>query len=338
MIAGLDWASVKWRPATVFHRLAALSLLEGRPLTARGRWINPLALAFLRAAADGKAGAGHAVVRKPVFIVGVGRSGTTLTARLLSLHRDVALLNEPKALWHVACPQEDLVGNYSRGPAHYRLGTAQATERVRTRVHRLYQTALFLTRRQRIVDKYPEMVYRLEWLRALFPDARFVLLVRDGWSVCRSIATLSSRMRVARAGEIHDWWGANDRKWNFLVDELVGGDPGLACHREEIRRSASPHDRAALEWALAMREGYQAARTDPDRLFTLRYEQLCAEPGETLRRLLEFCQLAPDPGLIERAPDLVWPPAVRAPLPLHPLIEPLFRRTMLQWGCHVDGG
>ena len=47
MVAQLDRLYATLRPQRVPPRLISYALFEGRPLTTRGRWINPLVLAHL---------------------------------------------------------------------------------------------------------------------------------------------------------------------------------------------------------------------------------------------------------------------------------------------------
>ena len=55
----------------------------------------------------------------PIFIVGTGRSGTTILGKILSVHKQVAFLNEPKALWFFANKEDDLIGSYSKSKGRY---------------------------------------------------------------------------------------------------------------------------------------------------------------------------------------------------------------------------
>ena len=118
MIAQLTPLYIKTRPAKLFSRLVSYALFEGRPLTTKGRWINPLVFSLL--AMEKKLPQMRKVV-KPIFIIGSGRSGSTILGTLLSMHRDIGFLNEPKAIWHTLYPYEDVIGNYTGMKASYRL-------------------------------------------------------------------------------------------------------------------------------------------------------------------------------------------------------------------------
>ena len=184
MVAGIDKTYRGFGIGRTYVRLLSYLLFEGRPLTTRGRWINPLVFGLsgvLSKVAQLKDVSG------PMFVVGTGRSGTTILGLTLSLHASVAYLNEPKALWHKAYPDEDIIGSYSAQPGKYILTEDDATPDVIARFHKLYGGFLRLSCRTRILDKNPEALFRIPFLLQAFPDARFIWLVRDGYDTIASI-------------------------------------------------------------------------------------------------------------------------------------------------------
>ena len=179
MIAQINSDYIKTRPMKALTRLVSYALFEGRPVTTKGRWINPLVFSLLKmfAANNNR----YKSVEKPIFILGTGRSGTTILGIVLSMHREIGYLNEPKAIWHLIHPHEDIIGNYSRADAKYRLTAEDATYEMRQRASQMFGAYLTATRSKRLVDKYPELIFRIDFVRALFPDARFIFLARNGW-------------------------------------------------------------------------------------------------------------------------------------------------------------
>ncbi len=325
MVAQLDSAFLRARPRKAWPRLLAYALFEGRPLTTRGRWINPLvlgghrlwaALPMLRPVPD------------PVFILGLGRSGTTILGTILALHRDVGYLNEPKALWHAALPDDDLIGSYSPTPGRYRMGPADATPKRIRRLHRAYRAFLRLSGARRVVDKYPELLFRTGFLEAAFPQARRIVMIRNGNDACQSIRNWSARNGSNEA----DWWGEGRRKWHLLVEELVAPDRFFAPALDEIRRFERQEDMAAVEWIATMREAGRLRGQRGDKALFVRYEELAARPRRTLSRILDYCNLAPDETMLRYGESVLRPPAPYPPAQLHPAIAPLFAATMTAMG------
>ena len=326
MVAQLDRDYIQTRPTKALNRLVSHVLFQGRPLTTSLRWMNPLLLGFysliMRAPQV-------AQVRQPIFVLGTGRSGTTILGVLLSLHPQVGFLNEPKALWHAIYPDEDIIGSYSRAPGRYRLAAADASAATVRKAQRLYGFYQWLTRCSRVVDKYPELIFRVPFVQAIFPDAKFILISRDGWDTVHSIATWSRNAAVrVRPGKREDWWGADQRKWRLLVDEVVCADPALAPLHDEIARLERQEDLAAVEWIATTRQGLSLLSSLPDAAHLVRYETLIAQPRQTLTRLLDFCQLPGDEFLLQYAERKLRLVAPKPPFELHPAIRPLFLDTV----------
>lgn len=333
MIAQLDALYIKTRPMKMLTRLMSYALFEGRPVTTKGRWINPLVFSLLKTVTDAPVGAQlcekwKRAVEKPVFILGTGRSGSTILGIVLSMHRHVGYLNEPKAMWHLIHPNEDVIGNYSSADAKYRLTAEDATDAMRQRAHRLFGAYLASTFSQRVVDKYPELIFRVDFVRTLFPDARFIFLVRNGWDTCHSIATWSERLGVRVNGERHDWWGVADRKWHLLVKQLVEPELVFAECASEIKHFDRHLDRAMVEWIVTMREGLRLMETLPDAVYLLRFEELTSQPDATLARLCDFCELPRDARFLDYARETLHPVPPREAFDAHSKLALIFQETM----------
>lgn len=294
MIAQIDREYVRAAGlAPAARRLAAYVLFEGRPAVVRGQWFNPVVRANLDL---GMQFGPRRPVDRPVFVVGIGRSGTTHLSRLLSAHRDVAWLNEPKMIWNMVHPGEDISGFYApRG--RFRLGVQDAMPDVRARAERLFGYFLATVRGARLVDKYPEMTYRIPFLRALFPDCRIVAIVRRPDDFVNSV--LAWNERNARGDQ--DWWGVGDSKWQQMRAELVPADDAV---RDALRRTGGrapdPAEKAATEWVLGMR-AILAARPQVDEV--VRFEDLALHPEKVIEGVLRTCELERDPRVLQLARD-----------------------------------
>ena len=165
MVAQVDMTYIKLRPSKLYSRLISYALFEGRPLTTRGRWINPILFTLFSLQ---KRLPQFKKVEKPIFILGTGRSGTTILGLVLSMHRDVGFLNEPKAIWHSIYPYEDVIGSYSRGAAYYRLTESNVDASIKRNAHRIFGTYLTSVFSHRVVDKYPELIFRASFIKAIF--------------------------------------------------------------------------------------------------------------------------------------------------------------------------
>jgi len=332
MVAQIDSNYIKVRPLKVVSRLVSYVFFEGRPLTTKGQWINRFLFMLFKIE---RYLPQLRQVKKPLFVIGTGRSGTTILGVLMSMHKEVGFLNEPKALWSFLYPFEDVIGSYSRGPAKYRLDESDASPEVIRKAHRLFGFYLWSVRSARLVDKYPELVFRVPFVKAIFADAKFIFLVRNGWDTCVSIETWSKRLGVDNVDERHDWWGANNRKWHLMLDQLVATDSIFSGILDEIRQLSCHTDMAAVEWIVTMREGLRCKEQNPDCVLMVRYEDIVNKPSESLIALLRFAELDDDAKFFSYSKNVLRPAPIHAPFELHPAIRPLFDETMKALGYPV---
>ena len=293
-------------------------------MTTRGQWINPI---LFRMFALQKKLPQLRKVEAPIFILGTGRSGTTILGIVLSMHRDVGFLNEPKAIWSTLRDDEDLIGSYHRGAAKYRLTEQNVSLSLINDAHRVYGAYLRLTMTRRVVDKYPELIFRVPFVKRIFPDARFLFLSRDGWDTCASIEKWSTRLGCKSESETHDWWGINRRKWNLLVDQIVPEHPDLSAHNESLRALTDHRAMAAVEWIVTMREGLKLIKAYPDDVLHVPYAALCAQPEMICTQIAEFADLPADAVFLDYAKETLSPPTPKTEFTLPDFLEAPFRQT-----------
>lgn len=333
MIAQLDGDYIRTRPCKAISRIVTHLFLQGRPLTTSMRWMNPLLMAQ------------YGLVKRlpmprkvvaPVFVLGTGRSGTTILGKVLGMHRDLLFLNEPKALWHSACAVDDVMGNYQLGEARYALDDEASDETTARAIRRLYSYALLITNSGRVLDKYPEMIFRVPFIKAIFTDAKLLFLVRNGYDALHSITAWSQKAGRETTRGVQDWWGLDRRKWKMLVRDVVAKDEALTDRAEAISKLTRHEDMAAVEWAVTMRTGLWLKEQSPGLLHFVPYEALCGEPENTLRGVCGFCGLHDDPKFIAYAARTLSPVPSRPPTRLDPLIADVFDDTMRRLGYTVE--
>ena len=188
---------------------------------------------------------------------------------------------------------------------------------------KLYGGFLRVSNTKRILDKYPELIFRVPFVSKMFPDARFIFLVRDGWQTCSSIKKWSERLGVTDGAETHDWWGIDDRKWKLFVNEIIDSNP---IEKEQMFALKDHTNRAALEWAYSMQEGLQYIQSK--NVFLLKYEDLLANTDSKIDELLNFCDLDKDKVVNQYANEVLSPAVKHSSFKLHPLVEKKFRQIL----------
>ena len=329
MIAQLDPAFVKTRPAKCWSRLVAYSLFEGRPLTTKGQWINPVVLAAHRLWATLPV---RPPKRDPIFILGLGRSGTTILGKILGLHAELGFLNEPKALWHAALGDDDLIGSYGKAHARYRMHAGDATEQKARALARSYRVFSWVSGSRRVVDKYPELIFRVPFLDQTFANAHKLVIIRNCHDTVGSIENWSAKNGRAGGMGREDWWGLNGRKWHYLRDQILARDPYFAPVQPLLADIDRHEDMAALEWVATMQEALRLRAQNQNALYFLKYEDLVADPDQTLSAALHFCDLPIDYKMLRYARGILKPAPARPAPQLHPAISALVDETMAALG------
>ena len=233
------------------------------------------------------------------FIMGCGRSGTTILGQLLRRHRKVVYLNEPLHYWYAIDPRTDNL-DFFGGKGRSWLEAADASEAAARRLDHLFGQVQRWTGAQRVVEKLPIHALRMEWLDQLAPGARFINIIRDGRAVVKSIQVIHALGRYSVAGKpwLHQWWGVGNHKWQRLARE--GAQRGLfpdALAEIGGVHARDPYAMGAYEWLVSlrqMRESSHKMGLGPDRYREIRYERLLAEPEAILLEIEQMLGLGHD--------------------------------------------
>jgi hypothetical protein len=232
-------------------------------------------------------------IERPVFVLGCGRSGTTIFGTVLSQHPKVTYLNEPRRLWYSCYPQTDIWTSHAAERGGKMLLTEQDVDPARSdKLRRRFKFETLKTGRPVLIEKLPINNFRLRFIHAIFPDARFVHILRNGIEVARSIA------KMAPDG----WFGDDDYKWKQLT-AYAATQPQTAALPAQCQND---FERGLLEWRLSMSavRGFLAG-LPREAYHELNYADFTAAPVEAMRRVLDFLGLPPSNEVDEFARNQV---------------------------------
>jgi hypothetical protein len=220
-------------------------------------------------------------VQTPVFIIGSTRSGKTLLRTCLAAHPDVAAFpGEANHLWHpethpwIFSPYQGHVGPFWANPeAHTRISLEVRSDRQGEHVRTVFGIFMWWNGGKIFLNDSAKTTFLVPFIRSLFPDARFIHVVRDG----RCVAYLQAT-KIARSIASHRWVYAT-HGWDLDEDELlVAMTQSWRAHVRGARRQAGGSDSGG----------------GPVGLLEVRYEDLCRSPLDEIRRILQFLDLSPD--------------------------------------------
>jgi len=256
-------------------------------------------------------------IHKPIFIIGSHRSGTRLLYNLLAFNPELCWISTitdafpsfPQiAITHKVLDLP-LIGTQIKHymlrfmldtiPRHLLLSPREGshiygdycgfvddrktTERDRTRVlekrfKHIILTHLRMTGKSRFLTKQPPNVQRIRLLNAMFPDAYFLHIIRDGRAVANSL------LQAYWWPEMQLWWlnGMRPSEWN--------------------RRQRDPVELCAMNWQQTIEEVFRNKKLLGDRYVEIRYEALTHDVRASLSSILTRCELRIEPSYLSLLP------------------------------------
>ena len=215
---------------------------------------------------------------KPVFIIGCGRSGTTIFGSTLGKHPKIQYLNERRDLWHKAFPDLDIWSGKSDNPQLY-VSSANIDEQKSQLIRKLFFREQKKIKAEILLEKLPINNFRLEFLNTIFPDALYIYLHRNGLEVARSIEKMSYTK---------NWFGKNDIKWKLIES--------LAKERFHFDgQNLTEFEKGLVEWRLSLDYSEELfSKMDQKRFFSLSYQSFLNDPEFQVKKILEFLNLPCD--------------------------------------------
>lgn len=239
-------------------------------------------------------------IDRPVFVIGTGRSGSTALMELIAYHEafawpsqyndrwprthqwslasrlvDLPIVRTQRRLRFVPKHDEAFALWNSCYPAFARpfrdLVADDVTPYVRQRFRATVADVTRYQGKTRFITKYTGWS-RIAFVRAIFPDARFIHIVRDGRAVANSLLSV-------------DWWqgweGVYRWRWGVPSQEILDA---LARYDDSFLALA------AVQWKILIRNICEKSSALPDKdVLVIRYEDLVSAPKREVKRFVDFC-------------------------------------------------
>lgn len=121
----------------------------------------------------------------------------------------------------------------------------------------------------RFINKNPQHSFRVRLLNRIFDDAKFIHIIRDGRAAAYSMI---EKIKT----EHNDSYSIN------LKDKIL---------RQQYRHDRSKLYNYGLAWQVMVGRAREASTFGHAKYHEIRYEELIARPVDTIRAILDFCEL-----------------------------------------------
>ena len=250
----------------------------------------------------------------PVFIIAAPRSGSTLLYESLVKHPDfVSVKGESHALIE-GIPELSIVAKQF---ASNQLDADDASSSVTEQLHARFLAACRTHNNQalslanapfRFLEKTPKNALRINFISAMYPDAKFVYLVRE------PVANISSIMDAWKSGkfvtypQLPGWHG----DWSLLLP------PDWQSQRNKPLASV-----ATFQWAQTHISAIEALNKLPkERVHVVSYEHFVQSPVNQCNRIFEFAGLSHFSVTHSDGPNLTHVTSSTLPLSRYTLTPP----------------
>ena len=239
---------------------------------------------------------------QPILVIGTHRSGTTLLGRALGHHAAVAYWEEARHVWNWG-------HNYR---PHDGLRADDATPRIKAHIQRAFARRLAAEGREVLAEKTPSNCLRLPFIREIFPQARYLFIVRDGRAVVHSTEIVTrtqapeSRWYAPRllGTPVWEWPALLPRAWQTLGRRLLGRNMVFWGPRppgwQEWLREDDRLTVLAKQWSHTIEPALEFRDQMPSESWLeIRYEELVTAPRRHARKIEAFAGLTPSRAFVE---------------------------------------
>ena len=241
---------------------------------------------------------------QPIFILGAPRSGTTWLGKTFEQHPDIDCWYENNAVWTWGNSRkaDDVLTEQNLNP------------KISQYIQKRFSEFSDKSNKKYIIDKTPRNCLRIPFIHAIFPEAKIIMLLRDGRSVINSTNNelkkpkkvpweeIKIRLKNLSIWEVHtliprlapriksmmgiklDYWGARPPGWNNWIGNY------------------SPPALLAKQWAATMNIAIKEGRKlPPEKYIEVKYEDLVNYPQNELIKLTNFLEIENPQPIIDFA-------------------------------------
>ena len=250
-------------------------------------------------------------LKPPIFLLGNVRSGTSMMHSFFNLHPEVRSWYEPRTVWVYADP----------GRRHDRFDASDASDSVRRYIRKRFLKRQVQHDNRRVMEKTPSNLLRIPYVRAIFPESKYLYLVREPlaylssseikWQTPISRVHAWHRFKEVPKSQVHHYVGRlflDHFRKRVLKQKFVSiwgvRYPGIY---EDLKR-LSTEEVIAKQWAACSQQAAEDLKDlGTDKLLYMRYEDFVADPVHQFERVLNHFDLEMTPEVAQAVEARVDP-------------------------------
>jgi hypothetical protein len=263
------------------------------------------------------------------MIIGAPRSGTSILGSILDHHPSISTWVEPYYIWD----------HHFRDAIHDERDANDASDDIRRWIRRAFLSYRDNQNVEWIIDKSPRNCLKIPFVHKIFPNARYIFLLRDGrdtilsishqWKIKRSIFAkdkVSKQWRDRLA--IYRRWLKRRPTWQFRIQSLFfefgpwrhwikgkflndirwvgrfGWGPRFKGWQNVIDR-VTPLEFNAYQWNHCVKKMLNSMNLIPEyKKVVIKYEDLIGNPINVIERILGLINLNIPEGFINKIPPI----------------------------------
>lgn len=248
-------------------------------------------------------------LKSPIILFGNTRSGATLVQKLISTHPDVVEWYEPNVLWLYADP----------GRIHDEFDEQDATNKVKQYIRKRFLKYQKRHGNRTVMEKTPQNILRIPYVRAIFPEATFLFMVRNPFSFISSVEYkwqrpvtgrgILRRLKDTPVSQVHHWLRRyivqqiNKRVLRRKYLSIWG--PRYKGIQDDLKK----HDLLtvmARQWSICSAKAEKDMTSfEGGQILRLKYEDFVEDPISDLERICAHCGLEMSNSMVKAAKEMV---------------------------------
>lgn len=248
-------------------------------------------------------------LKPPIILFGNTRSGTSVVQNVVSAHQDVVSWYEPRTLWLCADPQRP----------HDEFDESDATDKVKRYIRKQFLKYQKKHGNCVVMEKTPANILKIPYVRAIFPEATFLFIVRNPFSFISSVELkwqrpvssvgIRRRLKYTPVTQLHHYAG---RFIKQRIDKRILRRKYLSLWGPRYKGLGQDLETQdiltviARQWSVCSRKAEQdLAQFENGQVLRLKYEDFVKDPVSDLERICAHCQLEMTNDVVRAANELV---------------------------------